>query len=252
MNFALSAIIIAILLTPGSTALRAYYTSWRRPANELPLSTTELLFKGFIYSFAIQTVALLVINLFWSNIRIDVLYNVIMGKDIKLRPKEFTNFLLEFFLYHAILIVITYVAVKGLKRFIRNRDIDLSYPFLSPDNYWGFLFSGRYLQAPGVQGDIEDADIIIVDLLTNKDIIYTGLLVDYQYDAPNNTVANFVLQDIFKRTFIKAENDEDITRTTGSPQPVKGDIMVIPMSEIVNINIGYLKLFDPPQTDDLE
>jgi hypothetical protein len=113
-----------------------------------------------------------------------------------------------------------------------------------------FYFRSEYLQAPGVQGDIEDADIIIVDLLTNKDIIYTGLLVDYQYDAPNNTVANFVLQDTFKRTFKKAENDEDITRTTGSPQQVKGDIMVIPMSEVVNINIGYLKLFDPQETVD--
>src|ERR1035437_2437122 len=115
MNFALSAIVIIILLLPGAIALKAYYTSLREKVSSIHIPLNERLLNGLIISFIIHSCAVCVIRMFGYYIKFDFLYNIISGKDEKVfsfTNKEFTTNFLQFCLYIAVLIVSIYLLVK--------------------------------------------------------------------------------------------------------------------------------------------
>lgn len=70
-------------------------------------------------------------------------------------------------------------------------------------NYWFIIFSGRYLETAGIPGDEEDADLIYMDLLCDNEIMYSGILTDFNYSPHKDELENIILENVKKELILK-------------------------------------------------
>ena len=242
-NFALSAIIIIILLLPGAVAIRAYYSSLKEKESSIYVSFNELLLNGLILTFLIHSMAICIIRFFGFYIKFNFLYSLLLGKDEKafvFTDKELTTNFLQFCLYNICLIGVLAFASKVFKWYVRSRNLDLKYYTLKNTNYWFHIFHARYLEEKGIQGKQVNTDLIWVDVLFDNDVIYSGFLIDFNYSSQKDELENIVLRDTVKiicNHTIEGADDDNIT---SEPQRIPGDIFVLPMKKMVNINVYYI------------
>jgi hypothetical protein len=131
---------------------------------------------------------------------------------------------------------------KGFKSWVRRRNFDINFFSLKNTNYWFYVFSGRYLDTNGVQGTEAETDLIVLDILTNSNIIYSGILLDFNYSPLKDELQNIILGSTCKRSFEKEDKDENPEHSTGIATLIPGDVFIIPMSKVVNININYISI----------
>jgi len=248
MNIALSALIISILLLPGAVVLTAYYTSIREKSSSyLNLSFSDLLFKGLIISFIIHCSSVCTIRSFGYQVNFQLLYDIIIANNkMSLSSAEFTRYVLEFCFYIIALILVFFVLTKLVKRFVLSKNLDMKYNFLRASNYWFLVFSARYLDKR-IKGKKADTDLIYVDILATKDIIYSGFLFDFHYDPEKGELQYLVLKTAAKRTYIKTEGEEHKLKL-GEESFINGDAFLIPAKEVININVYYIQLQDQRST----
>lgn len=242
MNIALSALIISILLLPGTIVLTSYYTSLREKSSSyLNLSFSELLLKGLIISFVIHCCAICVLRMFNYEINFQLLYDVIIANNkVSLSSTKFTDYVLDFCFYILTLLALFFVLTKLFKRIALNNNWDIEYNFLRATNYWFLVFSGRYLDKR-LKGKRNETDLVYVDILATKDIIYSGFLFDFNYSPEKGELQYLVLKSAAKRTYIKKDGEEHKLELA-EPNFISGDAFLIPSKDIVNINLYYVNL----------
>lgn len=244
MNFAVGTIIIVFLLLPGAVAIRAYYSSLRTKVSNSHVSLTELLVQGVFVSLIIHSIAICIINkLQAKDIYFDFLYNVVLGKDekdFKFTNAEFTRNFLNFSYYIIACVSISYCFVKVCKYFIHKWHLHLLVPFLNNANHWFLIFNKNSIIDP-VTKKKKEIDFIIVDVFVKPDIIYTGILKDFNYSPFKDELENIIIYTAKRRkiTTLKNDNDEEVTCVSNAVD-VPGDILVLTMSDIININIRYV------------
>jgi len=81
----------------------------------------------------------------------------------------------------------------------------------------------------------------MVDVFIKPDIIYSGVLIDFNYSPVKDVLENLVLF-LAKRRKIIIREDQDITPRLSSPVEIPGDIFVLTMNDVVNINVRYIKI----------
>lgn len=241
MNIALTAIIIIILLLPGASVLKAYYTSIKEKKSVIYIPFTDLLFRGLIVSFIIHSCAICVIRAFGLQIDFMLLYNLLISKQIVFGNEQFTNSVLNFFFYNFILVLISFFSAKYFKYVIQKNNIDLNYYSFRNTNHWFQVFSARYLESTGVQGEREKTDLLYLDILADGDIIYSGFLIDFNYSPEKDKLENIVLVNARKRGF-HLSTDHNNPILTGRPADIPGDVLLIPAEKIININIYYMNI----------
>ena len=244
MNLALSAIILIILLLPGAVALRAYYTSFTDKASGIAIPFSDLLIKGILISVFLHAVAMSIIHLLNFTISFNLVYEILSGKDIYASDSYLTSYFFEFIWYNILIALIAWFMAKGFKYWVRRRNFDINFFSLKNTNYWFYVFSGRYLDTKGVQGTEAETDLIVLDVLTNSNIIYSGILLDFNYSPLKDELQNIILGAACKRSFEKEGKDEHAEHSTGTPTLIPGDVFIIPMSKVVNININYISISD--------
>lgn len=247
MNFLLSALIIIVILLPGATILKAYYTSFIEKKSSFELPTSELFIKGLAWSFLIHTIAICTLRLFHIEVNLNFIYQIINGKDIDISNHEFGKSFRYFSLYTFTLIVIAWGITKQFKKFIRSRNYDINVHSLRNTNYWYHIFSARYLEGAYIPGRQIDTDIIFMDILVKCGIIYSGFLKDFNYSSHKDELENIVLQSVEKRkhdseNIGKKDKSKTKNKKTIAAPSIPGHVFVIPMTDILNINISYINL----------
>jgi hypothetical protein len=112
MNIALGALIITVLLLPGSAILKAYYTSLRAKDRDIHIPFAEILFRGLIYSFITHISAICIIGLFGYRVDFRFLYKLIIGDKITIDNIRFTNYILQFGTYNLVLFAFLFATTK--------------------------------------------------------------------------------------------------------------------------------------------
>jgi hypothetical protein len=245
MNIALSAIILIVLLLPGAVAIDSYYSSLIAKQARVAMPFNDMLFKGLILSFILHSCSICIIRNFLSyEIRFELLYEIVAGKDLRITDKEFTNAFLQFCFYNGFLIIIAWGLAKLFKRLVQFNNFDLNYFSLRSMNYWFIVFSARYLESADVKGKQSDTDLVFLDVLTKTNVIYSGFLIDFNYSKEKDELENLILDSTVKRNYVQNEEESKnyLNHTTGKPCRIPGDAFVIPMNTIVNININYIEI----------
>lgn len=245
MNFAISTVIIIFLLLPGAIAIRAYFSSLRAKVSNSHVSINELLLKGILLSFIIHSCAICFLKIIGKEVSFNFLYNLVIGKDEKefvFTNKEFTNNFLQFSFYILSSTSISYILVKSFKFCVHELGLDMKYNFLRNANHWFLLFNKKYIVSSSIHNrQKEEIDLIVVDIFFKPDIIYSGVLIDFNYSPIKDELENVILF-LAKRRKIINSNGDDKPSNVSNPKEIPGDILVLPMKDVVNINIRYLKV----------
>lgn len=242
MSFALSTIIIVILLLPGAIVSTAYYSSLRIKKSSIHISTQELLLKGLTFSFIIHCCAICLLRYLGYQINFNILYTFILGKELNISDELITSSVLKFFSYNITLVIFSWFITKIFKHFVYKYKLDLNLYSLRLTNYWFHVFSARYLDGPGIKGKEIDTDFIFVDILVENKIIYSGILNDFNYSAYKDELENIILQNARKSILHEHEKDGVRHSKVGATSKIPGDVFLIPASQIININITYIKI----------
>lgn len=255
MNFALSTIIVIFLLLPGAVAIKAYYSSLRSKASNSFVPFSELLLQGILISIAIHASAICYITKIRSKeISFTFLYNLILGKDEKefvFNNKEFANNFLNFCYYILLCTIISYIFVKICKYIIHALKLDMQYHFLRNANHWFLLFNKDYFINSKINNKKQEIDLIMVDVFVKPDIIYSGILIDFNYSPIKDELENLVLFLAKRRKILNNEKIDNTPHVT-SPIEIPGDFLVLYMSDIININIRYLQLQEKTKESNIE
>lgn len=241
MNIALSAVILSILLLPGAAVIKAYYGSIKEKKSTIHLPFQELLLKGLVFSFVIHSAAICILRIFCDFVEFQLLYDIVIGKEIEISSISFTKAFLEFSLYNVTLVAFLFCLTKIFKIIIQWQNWDLDYYSLRNTNYWFQIFSARFLDMHNVQGERAQTDLIFLDILSNKDVLYSGFLLDFNYSSNKDQLENIVLHSARKRHVHKPTDNTNAIEP-GRISHIPGDVFVIPAQTIENINIYYLSV----------
>ncbi|OQD44104.1 hypothetical protein BUL40_00685 [Croceivirga radicis] len=254
MNLAFSTILIFLILAPGFV-FRISYNSTRLSVKKKDVTLINELTSSIIPSIIFQVIFLFLIEKL-SNYYIDfqVLGNLILGNDDgKIITESFQNIRLNLapiFYYNIGLFSLAYLLGHSARGIVRYFKWDRKYRFLRFSNKWFYILRGECLDFPYVPDTYEDISFQIVDVLCSiegRRVIYMGEMFDYYIDG------NGDLEAIHIRYPVRKEFDKNsvLNGTDTRQKEISSRFLIIPMKNIININIRYINL-EEISIDDLD
>lgn len=253
MNVALGAFILTLLFLPAVS----YRLAINRQDNlkEL-LSTFSITDSVWVFSIIPIIIHIMLISLLLLTghvIKFDLILNIFYSnKDFKISDKLFSHHVLWFLIYCFSAIAIGY-ALGLFSNFLETKN-NLFSRVLGLGNDWYEVFEGNILNPSSAKND-DTIDLVYVNVLSNTKeatILYSGILINYYYKPKSTELDYLVLQSATRRDLRKEYiNIEEVNSTekqnyysqlTGDIIKIPGDYFIIPVKEILNINVSYLNI----------
>ena len=252
MNVALGAFILTLLFLPAVS----YRLAINRQDNlkEL-LSTFSITDSVWVFSVVPIIIHILLIScllLTKHTVQFDLILNIFYSnKDFIVSDKVLNHDVLYFLLYCFAAIIFGY-AFGLLSNYFENR-YNLLTRILGLSNDWYEIFEGNLLNLPALKND-DALDIVYVNILSNTKettILYSGILSNYYYKPKSTELDYIVLQSATRRDLRKEyvhsadagnEKQDYYSQFTGDIIKIPGDYFIVPLKEILNINVAYLHL----------
>jgi hypothetical protein len=265
MSLVFGSVFLFILISPG-LIFRFSYLQGTYAKLTFKVSAVEEVFWALVPALFMQVAGILVVeNLFHRQVRLDVFYSLITGRDAidfnTIRPD-----LLPFLLYLAAVILVSVILGVTTRLVVRKLKLDLYLAFLRFGNEWYYLLSGEILNlakrpadpgAPWFTPVLNYLDtlrkpkarieLIQVDALINSsegNFIYSGILENF-FLSKDNGLDRIYLSNVYRRR-LKDDLDADApnvgylarhldTRYYSMP----GYLFVATYDKIINMNITY-------------
>ncbi len=240
MNFALSGIIIIVLLLPGAITLKAFYSGFKSKESSRSIPLSDLLVKGCIFSLAIHVTILCLISMLNYKIDFHFFYNILIGnpsKDFRFSDVEFDKYAKHFISYILISILFGWISAKFIRSLVKKLRWNVTTNAFRNYNFWFYFFSNEYAEG-GRKEHRPETDLIYVDVMTNLDVIYCGFLIDFNYSPDKDELENIVLEGAKRRVVDK------LSAQVSEPIPVLGDMLIINMKDVLNINVKFIDVSD--------
>ncbi|WP_179022198.1 hypothetical protein [Winogradskyella forsetii] len=242
MNIAFTSVIIFVILAPGFLFRLAYKSSKlsvnnpeRNLLNDLTWAILPAFILHILFIFFLELVSKYYVNF-------EQLGNLIAGAktDDKIESSfsQIKEFLYPIFFYN--LAIFSFAIITGYqgRKLIRKHKWDRKYRYLRFSNKWHYIFTGECLDFPDVPDHFDEITDKIINVLCSvngENILYTGEYFNYYIDKDGNLEAIHLKYPI--RKYLK-KNDT----TENSNYEIESRYLVIPNSDIVNINFRYLSL----------
>lgn len=254
MNLALGAFILTLLFLPA--------VSFRLAVNRLEnlkgllstLSITDSIWVFTIVPIVIHAVLLVIFGLLGIVVKFDLMLNIIYSNPKFPLNNQLLGTDIAKFLGYSML-AITAGFFLGFLINILEVQWKLISRVFSLGNEWYEAFEGDILRVSGEASNVPEIDLVYVDVLANtkeSSILYSGILVKYYYKPKSTELDYLVLQKAVKRDLRKAYRTDTphigsgkasfYDQDAGEKMPIKGDYLIVPMKEVLNINITYLIL----------
>lgn len=252
------------IVIPGFLFLRSYYYGeFSKQFNPKDNITKQLLF-GIIPGSIIQMVCFLVgKKIGWITIdsmHVLSFFETVNNQEFSQNPDAQNMIANPVYLGYYLLIVyaISFVGGASISRLIRASNLDKSWKILRFKNQWYYIFSGeifdfkKFKSAANILGKVaEDGKNKVIEL-SKVDVLisnggehefYSGYVVDYDL-LPNDPskLDNLYLMDTYRHTRmeIKNHNSELVHPYKSEKKAIPGEIFVLNMCNLVNINVSYL------------
>jgi hypothetical protein len=242
MNIAFTTILLFLILAPGFLARNAYNSSKlsvkdtnRNIVNELTWSIIPSLTLHIFLIFLLQ-------NFSSYYIDFEQLGNLILGvttsNKAELSFKQLGHFKYAIFFYNLFLFTFSFIIGYGLRELVRHFEIDRKIRYFRFSNKWHYIFSGECLDFPDVPDEYEQITDKLINILckvNGKSVLYTGEFFNYYIDSKGDLEAVHLRSPI--RRYLEKDNDEGKEYYI-----IPSRYLVIPNSEIININFRYFAL----------
>ncbi|OXG04191.1 hypothetical protein BC749_102878 [Flavobacterium araucananum] len=242
MNIAFTTILLFIILAPGFIARNAYNSS-KLSVKDLNRNLVNDLTWSIIPSLALHTLFIAVLHN-TSNYYIDFeqLGNLILGVTASNKAesgfKQLGNYKYAIFTYNFILFTTSFFSGYLIREGIRKLNLDRKIRYFRFSNKWHYIFTGECLDFPDVPDHYEEITDKIINVLckvNGKNVLYTGEYFNYYIDSKGDLEAVHLRNPI--RRYL--EHDED---SEEKYYVISSRYLVIPNSDIININFRYLAM----------
>lgn len=239
MNFALSTILIILFLLPGAIFDLSYHSALRVKQSSINIPFQDLLLKGLLWSLVIHTSGICILHFFGTTIKFAELYTILVGKENNLSNVQLNRGIIVFFTYNLLVVLFSWFIGKLIKHFVFKYKIDRTFYSLRLTNYWYEIFSARNFESKVT----ERIDMIFLDVLVKNNIVYSGILKDFNYSKYKDSLENVILTSTARSILHECDDDNGKKNLrVGNRSNVSGDIFVIPGEQILNINVTYVKV----------
>ncbi len=238
MEIAISSIVIIILLLPGISFNKGFYSgefSRQYLTNDFFSLLVNTLFPSIIF----YIIAFPIIYIFGYYYDFNILLGLISSKDdlVEKSIKSIDKFIFAIFIFQVVLNILAFAIGIFLRNLILKYSIDTKFPIFRFNNIWHYLISGRFLEYKEIlQNDTpEDADITFIDALINineQTFIYTGILVDYELGKDGSL-------DLI--TITQAQRKLVTGNDNGDYKDIRGNYLVLKYSDLININLSFIQ-----------
>lgn len=238
MEIAISSIVIIILLLPGISFNKGFYSgefSRQYLANDFFSLLVNTLFPSTIF----YIITLPLIYIFGYYYDFNILLGLISSNDdlVEKSINLIDKFILDIFIFQIVLNVLAFIIGILLRNLVLKYSYDTKYPIFRFNNVWHYLISGRFLEYKEIlQNDTpEDADITFIDALikiNEQTFIYTGILVDYELGKDGS------LELI---TITQAQRKLVTGNDNGDYKDIRGNYLVLKYSDLININLSFIQ-----------
>lgn len=255
MNIATSTLILLLLLAPAMAFRRFYYTGEfsRQYATE---DFGRLLLRTGALAALIHLAAFALLSGLSPKLTTgyELAVDALIGLDSEgLRTWKTWPERQTFGWGYVLLIGLAAVTGYCCQYLVRRLRIDRSVKLFRFQNYWHYLFHGgvrefAYARAvlPAHGKDIAYTYVIAMAATSEGDMLYDGMLVDYEL-RPDNQLEAIVLADARRRP-LKSDWTEAAESAPSTPDGryyrILGDLLVIPAAQIKNYNLRYITLID--------
>jgi hypothetical protein len=249
MNIAFTSVVIFILLAPGFLSRIAYNSSKLSVSNPNRNIINELTWS-IIPSLTIHIIAIaLVERLTYYYIDFKQLGNLILGVTSENKVEEnfmqLREFIYPIFFYNLLVFSFSFLVGYGLQKIIRKFSLDREIRYLRFSNKWHYIFTGECLDFPDVPDEFEEITDKIINVLcrvNGKNILYTGEYFNYYIDKDGDLEAVHLKYPI--RRYLENDNSSE-----KSYYKIESRYLVIPNSDIININFRYFNRTELKEED---
>lgn len=242
MNIAFTSVLIFILLAPGFI-FRLAYSSTKLSVRDPNKNILNDLAWSIIPALTIHIIIIALVE--WLTkyyIDFELLGNLILGvtddHQVDVSFRSLRDYLYPIFFYNIIVFTIAFLSGYYLNKLIRKLKLDRIYRYFRFSNKWHYIFTGECLDFPDVPDDYEEITDKIINVLckvNGKSILYTGEYFNYYIDSSGD------LEAIHLKYPIRRSLDDDGKPSNESYYEIKSRFLVIPNSDIININFQYIK-----------
>lgn len=243
MNIAFTTILLFIILAPGFIA-RSSYNSSKLSVNDTNKNIVNELTWSIIPSLALHTIFIAIIqNTSSYFVDFQQLGNLILGVTTSNKAeesfKQLGDFKYAIFSYNLTLFIFSFfIGIVFRKWVIRKFSLDRTVRYFRFSNKWHYIFTGECLDfedVPDKYEQITDKIINILCKVNGKSVLYSGEFFNYYIDSKGNLEAVHLRNPI--RRYLDKDNakDEDY-------YVIPSRYLVIPNSDIININFRYFSL----------
>lgn len=254
MNLALGAIILTLLFLPA--------VSFRIAVNRLEnlkgllsaLSVTDSIWVFTIIPLIIHALLVLLLAASGVIIKFDLILHIIYSNEnFPLSNRVLAADIPAFLGYNLIALLLGFISgtiVNSLEK-----RWGLISGIFGLRNDWYEAFEGDVLNKNREKCIPFRMDAVYIDVLSNTketSILYSGIFMKYYFKPRSSELDYLVLRDAMKRDMRKEYHADgprpEMGRScfydlnTGDGVPIKGDYLIIPMKEVLNINVTYIYL----------
>ena len=236
MSFAFGALLIVLLLLPGITFRYAYIrsNSIRRSLDFSLLSEAIIM---LLLALLLHGLGTWVAGWFGVNTDLRILYLFATGGDLAVTDFAYLEAGYATFVGY-ILLLCGLASTLGYltQQWVVTSSLDERYKVLRTLNDWDRYFTG-YALSPEQRKKL---NFIQVDLLVagsgGEAVVYSGVLVNYSLNP-----AQGIDQIFLSRAIRRINSDHSATPTDSMKQKYQlpGDCLVVPFSQVRNLNIVY-------------
>lgn len=245
MEIALGGIVILIILLPGISFRKGYFSE--EFSNQYTIRDFFQLFINTLFPSLISYVIFLPIIYFIFGYYYD--FKILLGilssseKLVELSINSISVFKFQILLFQTIINSTSFYVGYKLKNFILKDSFDAKNKFFRYKNVWHYLLSAKFMLFQRSQielrnNKIEDIDITFIDALLivgEHSCIYTGILVDYELSAEGGLDLLYIKNA--QRKFI---NDNDSSQY----KDIDGHIIILKYENIINLNLSFIQVIE--------
>lgn len=242
MNIAFTTILLFVILAPGFIARKAYNSS-KLSIKTFNKNVVNELTWSIIPALTLHIVLIAIVhNCTKYYIDFEQLGNLILGienpEDLRTSFEKIGEFKYSIFTYNLILFTFSFFAGYGFRELIRSYKIDIYWRYFRFSNKWHYIFTGECLDFPDVPdkySEITDKIINVLCSVNGRNVLYTGDYFNYYIDSSGN------LEAIHLRNPIRRYLEKD-DASKEDYYVIQSRYLVIPNSDILNINFRYLSM----------
>lgn len=238
MEVALGALIVVVLLLPGISFRKGYFSE--EFSNQYTIKDFFQLFVNtFIPSIILYLIALPIILIFGYKYNIAIIVGLLSSNDNLFieSVKKIEKLQNEILIFQFIINSISFFIGYKLKNHLIKNSFDSKIEFFRYKNIWHYVLSAKFINFNRSQvslnvNTVEDVDITYVDALVSvgeKVFIYNGMLVDYQLASEGNL--DFLIIKDVQRKQIDKRRFKDID----------GHVVILKYENIINLNLTFIQ-----------